>query len=387
MRTPTTCEGLPTLSKNRSNRATVEDVRTFQLYLIQTKKVAYSTFNQAVCALRFFYRHTQPMPWPVTMVPFGKRPRTLPTVLSRDEIDRLLQCTANLKHRTFLMVLYSAGLRFPDDLLFPGKSKQKTYADTSIQKAMKVSAGRAGIRKRVDPHVLRHSYATGLLEVVRYLTRYLTGGPISDCRITAADASEVTILAREGVRVGGDRRQLPVTMQIDDFIRRWCLHIQPDQLTKVRHFGGWSCRRRTTYMERCQEILESIAFDPAAWESDDVDEPIDDLWLGDSIDGEDKDAVRCPSCDRDGLRLIRQTAKPSWLRVLDHLSDRCPRWHAEAEKAWLIEYLAREYGVDYDTWLLETRIESAREPVKPTAATQLSLPSMSPHGDMLVDSY
>jgi len=194
-------------------RATVEDVRTFQLYLIQTKKVAYSTFNQAVCALRFFYRHTQPMPWPVTMVPFGKRPRTLPTVLSRDEIDRLLQCTPNLKHRTFLMVLYSAGLRFseaahlrisdidsarmqirvacgkgkkqrlvplsprllselrvywkqyrPSDLLFPGKSKQKTYADTSIQKAMKASAGRAGISKRVYPHVLRHSYATGLLE-------------------------------------------------------------------------------------------------------------------------------------------------------------------------------------------------------------------------------
>jgi site-specific recombinase XerD len=54
------------------------------------------------------------MPWPVTMVPFGKRPRTLPTVLSRDEIDRLLQCTPNLKHRTFLMVLYSAGLRFSE---------------------------------------------------------------------------------------------------------------------------------------------------------------------------------------------------------------------------------------------------------------------------------
>ncbi|MCA9137436.1 MAG: site-specific integrase, partial [Planctomycetales bacterium] len=91
--------------------ATVEDVRTFQLYLIQQKKVAYSTFNQAVCALRFYFRHTQPMPWPVTMVPFGKRPKTLPTVLSRQEVDQLIQCTENLKHRTFLTVLYSAGLR------------------------------------------------------------------------------------------------------------------------------------------------------------------------------------------------------------------------------------------------------------------------------------
>jgi site-specific recombinase XerD len=193
--------------------ATVEDVRTFQLYLIQEKKVAYSSFNQAVCALRFLYTHTIRVPWPVTMVPFGKRPKTLPIVLSRHEIDKLLQCTPNLKHRTFLMTLYSAGLRFseaahlriadidsdrmmihvrhakgakdrlvplsprlltelrvywkkyrPTDLLFPGNSATKTYADTSIQKAMKRSAEKAGIKKRVYPHVLRHSYATGLLE-------------------------------------------------------------------------------------------------------------------------------------------------------------------------------------------------------------------------------
>ena len=195
------------------DRASVEDVRTFQLYLIQDKKVAYSSFNQAVCALRFFYTHTLRVPWPVTMVPFGKRPKTLPIVLSRNEVDRLIQCTSNLKHRTFLMTLYSGGLRFseaanlriadidsdrmmlrvacgkgkkerlvplsprllkelrvywkqykPTDLLFPGKTPDKTYADTSIQKAMKVSAVKAGIKKRVYPHVLRHSYATGLLE-------------------------------------------------------------------------------------------------------------------------------------------------------------------------------------------------------------------------------
>jgi site-specific recombinase XerD len=191
--------------------ATVEDVRTFQLY--REKKVAYSTFNQAVCALRFLYTHTIRVPWPVVMVPFGKRPKTLPTVLSRHEIDQLIQCTANLKHRTFLMVLYSGGLRFseaanlkihdidsrrmqirvacgkgkkerlvplsprllselriywkkyrPSDFLFPGKSVNKIYAGTTIQKVMKVSAKKAGIHRRVYPHVLRHSYATGLLE-------------------------------------------------------------------------------------------------------------------------------------------------------------------------------------------------------------------------------
>lgn len=192
---------------------TAEDVRSFQLYLIREKKVAYSSFNQAVCALRFLYTHTIQVPWPVRMVPFGKRAKTLPTVLSHNEVDKLIQCTANLKHRTFLMTLYSGGLRFseganlriadldsdrmmiriacgkgrkerlvplsprllrelriywnqyrPSDLLFPGKSKQKTYADTTIQKAIKVAAIKAGIKKRVYPHVLRHSYATGLLE-------------------------------------------------------------------------------------------------------------------------------------------------------------------------------------------------------------------------------
>jgi len=200
-------------SQKPLDRATPEDIRRFQLYLIEEKKVAYSSFNQAVCAIRFLYTHTIRVPWPVTMVPFGRRPKTLPTVLSRAEVDRLLQCTPNLKHRTFLMTLYAAGLRLseaahlkipdidsdrmllnvasgkgakqrqvplsprllealreywrkyrPADFLFPGKTPDKPYAGTSIQKAIKASAKRAGISKRVHPHVLRHSYATGLLE-------------------------------------------------------------------------------------------------------------------------------------------------------------------------------------------------------------------------------
>ena len=200
--------------KKPLDRVTPEDVRTFQLHLIQDKNLAYSTFNQAVCALRFYFRHTEPMPWPVTMVPFGKRPKTLPVVLSRNEIEKLFQCTTNLKHQTFMMTLYSGGLRFSEaarlkiadidsqrmmihvacgkgqkdrfvplsprlleqlrtywikyrpkgSLLFPGKTPEKPYADTSIRKAIKAAAVKAAIKKRVYPHILRHSYATGLLE-------------------------------------------------------------------------------------------------------------------------------------------------------------------------------------------------------------------------------
>ena len=201
------------LTKKPLDRATPQDVRNFQLHLIEVRKVGYSTFNQAVCALRFLYTTTIPRKWPVTMIPFGKRPKTLPTVLGRQEVDDLLQCTANLKHRTFLMTLYAAGLRLaecshlqiadidsarmqlrvahgkgakerhvplsprllealreywqqyrPPTFLFPGKTPDKPYAATSIQKAIKASAKKAGIKKPVHPHVLRHSYATGLLE-------------------------------------------------------------------------------------------------------------------------------------------------------------------------------------------------------------------------------
>jgi site-specific recombinase XerD len=192
---------------------TPEDVRSFQLHLIEERKLAYSSFNQAVCALRFLYTHTIRVPWPVTMVPFGKRPKTLPVVLGRQEVDNLLRCTKNLKQRTFLTTLYATGMRFseaanlhihdidskrmqvrithgkgskqrqvplsprllselrvywkqykPTSLLFPGKSPDKSYCDSTIQIAIKESAKLAGIHKNVSPHTLRHSYATGLLE-------------------------------------------------------------------------------------------------------------------------------------------------------------------------------------------------------------------------------
>lgn len=200
-------------TKKPLDRATPEDVRSFQLYLIDTAKVSYSSFNQAVCALRFLYKTTIPRKWPVKLLPYGKREKKLPTVLSRQEVDRLFECTANLKHRTFLMALYGAGLRLsecsnlqikdidsdrmqlrirqakgnkerfvplsprlllalreyyrsyrPATCLFPGKTPDTPYAATSIQKAIKASALRAKILKTVHPHVLRHSFATGLLE-------------------------------------------------------------------------------------------------------------------------------------------------------------------------------------------------------------------------------
>jgi len=85
------------------DQATPEDVRSFQLHLIEERKVGWSSFNQAVCGLRFLYRFTFPKPWPVAMIPFGKRPKKLATVLGQSEVDRLLSCVPSIKHQTCLL--------------------------------------------------------------------------------------------------------------------------------------------------------------------------------------------------------------------------------------------------------------------------------------------
>ncbi len=102
---------------NRSlDQATAEDIRRFQLHLIQIRKLSWSSFNQAVSSLRFFYTVTLAKPWLVTMIPFGKKSKRLPTVLSREEVEALLKCTQNRKHRTVLMTLYATGLRISESL-------------------------------------------------------------------------------------------------------------------------------------------------------------------------------------------------------------------------------------------------------------------------------
>ena len=86
-------------------------MRSFQLHLIEVRKVGWSSFNQAVCGLRFLFRTTYPRRWVVSMVPFGKRPKKLPAVLGGEEVANLLSCVSNIKHRTVLLTLYAAGLR------------------------------------------------------------------------------------------------------------------------------------------------------------------------------------------------------------------------------------------------------------------------------------
>ena len=90
-----------------------DQVRNYQLHLLQ-RKVSWSTFNQSVCALRFLYGTTLGQPEQLPLIPFGKRPKTLPSVLSPAEVLRLLDAAPAGRDRVLLQVAYGCGLRLSE---------------------------------------------------------------------------------------------------------------------------------------------------------------------------------------------------------------------------------------------------------------------------------
>jgi hypothetical protein len=231
-------------------------------------------------------------------------------------------------------------------------------------------------------------------QVVRYLTRYLTGGPISDSRILAADSNQVTFLAREGKRVGGERLQVPVTLPTLEFVRRWCEHIQPDQLTKTRYFGGWCYRKRKEYQTKCRRLLSPTEQE---LEVAPTEEPPVASGSSSAETPESLSKRACPCCGSRWLRLIGAIDKPSWSEVLSHLDHRCPEWYAETEHQEFCAYLDREYGISYEDWYLEMRIESPmrdrgegvgeRGKGMEQLARQLYLPGLEPQFEFHIESF
>ena len=88
-----------------------EDIRSYQLYLLEKKKLSPKSLNVTVSALRFLYRVTLQRDWDIEMIPYAKQPRKLPVVLSPDEVAQFFQGVRNLKYRTVIMTMYAAGLR------------------------------------------------------------------------------------------------------------------------------------------------------------------------------------------------------------------------------------------------------------------------------------
>jgi site-specific recombinase XerD len=191
-----------------------EDVEAYQRYLVTERKVGFSSFNQSTCALRFFYRTCLgKSDWTLARMPYQRKRRSLPQILSPEEVVEIFDACHNLKHKTLLMTSYSGGLRLgetlgllPSDIdsarmlirveqgkgrkdryvmlsptllaalrsywkafrpvrwLFEGRTKGQPLSPSTAEKVFASAAGRAGIHKGVSFHSLRHAFATHLLE-------------------------------------------------------------------------------------------------------------------------------------------------------------------------------------------------------------------------------
>jgi len=188
-----------------------DQVHRYLLHLVNEKKASWPQYNQAVSALRFFYRVTCPSDTLVSRLPYGKRPKRLMPVRSREEVARFLAGARSPVVAMLLRTLYATGLRLgealalepgqidsrrmllrvmgkgqkerliplsplllselraywlkmrPQRWLFPGQDKGRQLCATSVQRACQKICQEQGLA-RITPHTLRHCYATHLLE-------------------------------------------------------------------------------------------------------------------------------------------------------------------------------------------------------------------------------
>lgn len=206
-------------------KLTNEDYRKYLIYLLEVKKTSHSFVNQAVSSLKFLSSYVLKSREVDIYLPNPKKQKILPDILSSAETCKILTSVDNLKHRSILYLTYSAGLRVsevtslkPSDIdtdrmlihirqakgrkdrytllsgkaldvlreylakneinhwLFPGQYKGSHISERTVQSVFKTACLKAGIKKDVSVHTLRHSFATHLLEAgtdLRYIQELL----------------------------------------------------------------------------------------------------------------------------------------------------------------------------------------------------------------------
>lgn len=190
-----------------------EEIKQYLLHLITDRQLSCSTTNQAGCALRFLFRVTLKQPDICIQIPLRLTPSKLPELLSRQEVESILNACSSLRHRTILTTIYASGLRVselcrlqisdidsqrmmlkvvngkggkdrytllspmllkvlrmywqayrPTHWLFPNGDGSKPISQSQIQKFFYAAKRRALIKKEGGIHSLRHAFATHLLE-------------------------------------------------------------------------------------------------------------------------------------------------------------------------------------------------------------------------------
>jgi integrase/recombinase XerD len=197
------------------DRLGLEHIRIFQAHLFSDRKLSPNTVNQRLAALRFFFVKTLHRPWNTAETPYPKRVKHLPKVMSPEEVGLLIESADLPFHRMILMTLYATGVRRselanmrvsdidskrmvirihgkglkdrevmlskvliealrehwkqhkPKEWLFPGGSRHTLSTPITAKVAWQAclrAAKRCGLEKKVHPHVLRHCFATHLLD-------------------------------------------------------------------------------------------------------------------------------------------------------------------------------------------------------------------------------
>jgi len=190
-----------------------DNVKSFLHSIVTDRKLSQSSLKIHYSALRFLYETTLGKGWVIDKIPYPKTTKTIPHVLSKDEVQRLLEATVTLKQKAVLMVTYSSGLRIsetarlkitdidssrmlirvdqgkgkkdrhtllsqvalqtlreywkesrPKVWLFPGDNPEHYVSVSYIHVGFKRAKAKAGITKPATCHTLRHSFATHLLE-------------------------------------------------------------------------------------------------------------------------------------------------------------------------------------------------------------------------------
>jgi integrase/recombinase XerD len=189
-----------------------EDIVRFNRDYILPNGFSQSYQNQIISAIKLFLKFNGTPLLKIDRIERPKRPKYIPAVLSVNEVERLLNCIKNIKHKAVLSTIYSAGLRIgelinikisdidtdrcvihirgakgnkdrvvnlsanllsllvdyarryePTKYLFYGVGNER-YSVSSIRRILKVAGARAGIKKHIRVHTLRHSFATHMLE-------------------------------------------------------------------------------------------------------------------------------------------------------------------------------------------------------------------------------